>query len=195
MNELNIAFKEWAVVANALLVGKQSILFRKGGIIEKKKTFSVDHQNFLLFPTYFHEKKEDLVSDEWAQLAESKSQKPKEGTLELPGYMQVSDVHYLESLDKLKQFQPFGIWSLDCLKERFNWGEHKGIHLILGRVFKLPEPVSIPMEKSYEGCKSWVELSTGVSLEGGSPVITDEAYEFLREKLNSLYSEDAPIDY
>ena len=68
MNELNIGFKEWAVVTNALLTGKQSILFRKGGIIEKKKTFSVDHQNFLLFPTYFHEKKEDLVSQEWAQM-------------------------------------------------------------------------------------------------------------------------------
>jgi len=195
MNELHAAFKEWDVVVNALLTGKQSILFRKGGIIEKKKTFSVDHKNFLLFPTYFHEKKEDLVVDQLGQLTESKSHKPTEGTLEIPGLMKVSDVHYLESLDKLKQFQPFGIWSLPCLKERFNWGEHKGIHLILGRVYKFPEPVTLPMAKSYAGCKSWVELEKGVPLEGVAPVLTDEAYEVLREKINSLYSADAPIDY
>lgn len=195
MNELSIAFKEWAVVVNALLSGKQTVIFRKGGIIEKKKTFSVDHQNFLLFPTNFHQQKEDLVSSEWENLASLPNQAPKPNTFQIPGYIQISDVHYLDRVEKLKHFQPFGIWSLNCLKERYHWGEHKGIHLIVGRVFKLPEPISIPMQKSYGGCKSWVELEKPVSLEGGAPVLTDEAFEETREKINSLFSADASIDY
>jgi hypothetical protein len=33
----NIALKEWAVVCDELLAGRQVILLRKGGILEQKK--------------------------------------------------------------------------------------------------------------------------------------------------------------
>lgn len=195
MNELNIAFKEWAVVVNALLSGKQTIIFRKGGIVEEKGSFSVDHENFLLFPTYAHQKKEDLVSSEWDHLAQASAEAPNEKEVRIPGYIKVSDVHFLDTLAKVKQFENFGIWSHACLKHRFEWGKHKGIHMIIGRVFHLSEPAVLPMEKDYSGCKSWVELKKNVSLEGSFPALTDDVFEEQRLKINSLFAEDAPIDY
>ncbi len=195
MNELNIAFKEWAVIVNALLSGKQSVIFRKGGIIEDKKTFSVDHENFLLFPTYFHQEKKDIIPSALEDLSTALNEKPEEKKVSIPGYMQVKEVHFLDTLEKLNQFKSFGIWSEDCLTERFNWGEHKGIHLILGRVYQLPEAITLPEKESYGGCKSWIDLEKSVPLEGASPALTDDAFEEIRQNINTILSEDAPRAY
>jgi hypothetical protein len=51
----NIAFKEWAVVVDALGRGEQVLILRKGGIREQRGEFQADHHEFWLFPTRYHE--------------------------------------------------------------------------------------------------------------------------------------------
>src|SRR5688572_33439197 len=48
-------FKEWTLVCDALGKGAQSIIIRKGGIAEGRAGFRFQHEEFLLFPTLFHE--------------------------------------------------------------------------------------------------------------------------------------------
>ena len=55
-----IALKEWAVTVQALAQGRQVLLLRKGGIHEEGKDFRVVHPEFLLYPTYEHQR-EDLL--------------------------------------------------------------------------------------------------------------------------------------
>ncbi len=50
-----MALKEWAAVCQALAVGRQTILLRKGGIAEGPGGFRAEHDAFWLLPTYFHE--------------------------------------------------------------------------------------------------------------------------------------------
>jgi len=52
---MSIGFKEWALVCEALGGGTQSIILRKGGIAEGRDGFRFKHDEFLLFPTLFHE--------------------------------------------------------------------------------------------------------------------------------------------
>src|SRR5262245_48796183 len=47
------ALKEWALVCERLLAGTQAVMLRKGGIDEKG--FWVEADEFLLYPTYFHQ--------------------------------------------------------------------------------------------------------------------------------------------
>ena len=49
------ALKEWAVVCRALEEGRQTVLLRKGGILEFREGFEVKHDRFMLFPTYEHQ--------------------------------------------------------------------------------------------------------------------------------------------
>ena len=51
----SIGFKEWAVVCEALGAGGQSVIIRKGGIVEGREGFQFRHREFFLFPTFFHE--------------------------------------------------------------------------------------------------------------------------------------------
>ena len=60
----NIALKEWAVTIKALDEGIQTILFRKGGIHEEGREFRIEHNRFLLYPTYEHQR-EELLKDKF----------------------------------------------------------------------------------------------------------------------------------
>src|ERR1044071_3740267 len=51
----SVGFKEWALVCEALGRGEQTILLRKGGIAEGRAGFGFRHDEFFLFPTFFHE--------------------------------------------------------------------------------------------------------------------------------------------
>ncbi len=51
----NRAFKEWAVVCDALRKGEMIALLRKGGIREESGKFEVTDKEFFLLPTYEHQ--------------------------------------------------------------------------------------------------------------------------------------------
>ena len=50
------ALKEWAVACEALGRGEQVLLLRKGGISEEGREFRIEHPEFLLFPTFEHQR-------------------------------------------------------------------------------------------------------------------------------------------
>ncbi|MCX7421045.1 MAG: DUF1802 family protein, partial [Planctomycetia bacterium] len=58
-----IAFKEWAVVCAALAQGRQSLILRKGGIHEGCESFRVQHDEFWLYPTAFHQQADDVITE------------------------------------------------------------------------------------------------------------------------------------
>ncbi|MGI0041714.1 MAG: DUF1802 family protein, partial [Nitrosopumilaceae archaeon] len=49
------ALKEWATVVKALENGNQTVLLRKGGILETDSGFNVESKKFLLYPTFEHQ--------------------------------------------------------------------------------------------------------------------------------------------
>src|SRR5947207_851465 len=55
LNENDRAFKEWAVICDALSEGRQIALLRKGGIREEEGLFRVSDPEFFLLSTYEHE--------------------------------------------------------------------------------------------------------------------------------------------
>ena len=63
-DKCQVALKEWAVTVKALAEGQQILLLRKGGIHEESKDFRVIHPEFLLYPTFEHQR-EDLLREEY----------------------------------------------------------------------------------------------------------------------------------
>ena len=45
--------KEWATVVKALEQGKQTVILRKGGILETASGFNIESKKFFLFPTIY----------------------------------------------------------------------------------------------------------------------------------------------
>ncbi len=45
------------------------------------------------------------------------------------------------------------------------------------RTYLLPEPVTVPWQADYGGCKSWIEMAAGIEIEGSQPAIADAVYQ------------------
>ena len=57
------ALKEWATVVKALEQGKQTVILRKGGILETASGFNIESKKFFLFPTWEHQEIKDVIRE------------------------------------------------------------------------------------------------------------------------------------
>lgn len=175
------AFKEWALVCEALGCGRQSIILRKGGIAEGRAGFSFRHSEFLLFPTWFHEQlaKTTLPTDCPVPAC-------PENELILTYGATLEWTAILRDWSVVARLQEHHIWREEVLAERFAYEEEPGLHLAFLRIYRLDPPMIMPMEKRYGGCRSWVDLP--VDECAWVSVLSDEEHLRRAELLRSLIS-------
>ncbi len=176
---MTAAFKEWAVVCEALGTGLQSVIIRKGGIAEGRSGFAFSHDEFFLFPTWFHE-----------QLAKTKlpgdtpvPQAPGE-ELEIRYTATVEWSRLVTDWEIVQRLKDFHIWQDDVIEDRFKYDDVQGVYVAFVRIFRLEPPLRLKNEKKYGGCRSWVEVpDADVTLVS---VLSDEEHEKRRQALAAL---------
>jgi len=173
---VRIAFKEWAVIVDALGRGGQIIILRKGGISEGRTGFRVEHEKFLLFPTLFHQQRES-VSDAAQQRFDGLALTfPPPDRVRLEFGAEVVDWSRLDNLAAARRLDGQHIWRDTVIAERFEWGKEKQIYALAVRVLRLPQPVELAVQPAYGGCKSWIELATDVPFTHARPVLDDVTF-------------------
>jgi hypothetical protein len=181
-DQLRVALKEWAIVCRALEEGRQVLLLRKGGIYESAGEFEVEHRRFLLFPTYLHQKREHLKPEEHPRL-EVRQAEPAQ--VRLGSAAEVTDIVQLRNRTQMDGIAGRHIWTPALVDMRFNYRPENPLYLLLVRVYRLAEAVSIENTPAYAGCKSWVPLEKPVDVCSARPVLDDEAYERARKAILS----------
>src|SRR5438552_1563238 len=180
---VRIAFKEWAIVVDALGRGEQIVILRKGGISEGRGGFKVEHPRFLLFPTLFHQQRESVLPTAQARFDAMAPHFPGKDRVRMDFFCEVVAWQALGSLADARRLRGRHIWRDEVIARRFDWGKEKNIHVLAVRVFGLAQAAELPMLESYAGCKSWIELEKDVPITGAAPVLSDEAFA---EKLNAV---------
>ena len=175
--ESQAALKEWAIVCRALADGRQSLLVRKGGIDELKSGFQMTHRDFWLFPTAVHQKAADLLPAVHAEFEEVQRSCPPTGTIPIQLYATVTDAVQVMDLDRLRPLSPYHILSWDCVAGRFQYRNKPGVHVLILRVYRRPEPILIGNTPHYDGCVSWVDLDEPLPTAGCTPVLSDAQFE------------------
>jgi len=170
------AFKEWAIIVDALMLGRQIIILRKGGLIEGKGGFQVEHPEFLLFPTLFHQQRESVLPEAQARYDEISPQLPGPDVLRLECFARVVAWRRLESFDAAHALRGLHVWRDEVINHRFDWGRDRAIYVMAVRIFRLPNRIELPMQKSYGGCKSWIALTEEIASDGARPVLDDAAF-------------------
>ncbi|MFO0802484.1 MAG: DUF1802 family protein [Gemmataceae bacterium] len=153
-----IAFKEWAVICAALAEGRQSLIFRKGGIAEAGGEFKPEHDRFLLYPTYFHEHRSGIKPELLPLLERCERDKPAAGTLRLTHRAEVSSVEHLTDLAAVLALDAEHGWTEAEVTKRFHYRK-PGLFVFRVAVTPLPEPLLLPERPEYAGCKTWVPLA------------------------------------
>ena len=190
------ALKEWAITVDALARGEQILLLRKGGIHETGKDFRVIHREFLLYPTYEHQKPELLRPEHrpalasllaqprdagqmrsWPRRAWPKSAQPRDaGQITFAHFASVEEALELDDQRQVDALAPHYIWTTDYAQSRLRWKPMLPLSALLLRVFRLQTPVTAPWQPEYGGCTSWVEVLSDIPLGRLEPALSDAEF-------------------
>jgi hypothetical protein len=177
-----VGFKEWALVCEALGRGEQTILLRKGGIAEGREGFGFRHDEFFLFPTFFHE-----------QLVKVRTEDPKipaarPGEIEIRCFAKFEAGKEITNWSQAAALEGLHILAEPVVRERFDY-KGAGLHVALVRVFRLEPSWIFPDKPAYGGCRSWVDLPELPASTSFEPVLSDERHaevaETFRAAINS----------
>lgn len=174
-----LALKEWAVTVDALARGQQILLLRKGGIHETGKDFRVLHREFLLYPTYEHQRAELLKPAEQPALSQLLASPPPVDTITFRHWARAEEILEVEAQERVADLSPHHIWTDEYAQSRLRWKPMLPLSILLLRVYRLAAPVAVPYLKEYGGCTSWVDLMPRIDLGPLEPALTDD--EFARE--------------
>jgi hypothetical protein len=186
------ALKEWLPVVREVGKGTTQILFRRGGVRERR--FELRGGRSLLFPTTFHVnldgrgdqflKNPELHADladldirTWATI-------PCEIAFEITGAWSTMDAGISQALD------PWHCYGPRFIEERLSGASMAVVEV---RAYRLRDPVVLTSDDSFFGCFSWINLDGGVDLgqlEDAVACVEDDVFlqrqEQTREALRRL---------
>ena len=198
-----LALKEWSIICKALEDGNQTILLRKGGILEYKKGFEIRQKSFLLFPTLEHQAVEYLQS-KYLQtydllLRGNKSQDIQNKTNTVLVLARIEAIQEFHDHEMLPELEKYHIWNEKYVNMRMNYNPKKPMNALLLRVYKLPQPISIDVNPEWAGCKSWIDIdiaekygnqfgSVPKMFEQSEPVIKDKEFQRIFENFMEIWN-------
>ena len=182
-----IALKEWAIICKALEDGRQTLLLRKGGILEYRKGFEVKHNEFLLYPTFEHQSMNSIKTEYKEKLNEIVDQNKHIIKNEINGNDKNYGIHntniikllakvedVVEITDKtiLSNLKDYHIWSDEYVMMRMNYNPNKPMSILLLRIYKMKDPLIIDIKDQWSGCKSWIDIEIDTDIQNYSNLET-----------------------
>jgi hypothetical protein len=170
------ALKEWAVVCDALKSGRQSVLVRKGGIIEETRDFQLVEKRFLMYPTYEHQNLDSVQTPYREGFAVTLAEQPKADIVRIDAWAEVTDLFLTHDLDALLALSELYAWSEDYIRMRMAYKPRKPMNVVIVRAHRLPASIDVPVEEHFAGCKSWVPLAEPFTLDGSVAALDDDEH-------------------
>jgi len=189
----SVAFKEWAIVCEALGRGRQSIILRKGGIAEGRGGFRFRHREFFLFPTFFHEQPEKVReagrrggTDSSRCETDIKFPAGSDDKIDINFFAKLELVKTITSWKTAQALEPLHILKREVVRERFEYDKAQGLQVAFVRVFRVVPSWKFPNQKSYGGCRSWVKLPEPPGELCFEPVLDDAKHSRRRNEFTKI---------
>jgi hypothetical protein len=176
------ALKEWDAQIQALKTGQTALVIRKGGIVEARGEFEVEHREFWLYPTFLHQNSGELRSG-FSSLFRPD---PAPGQVSIRAFARVERVWKLDDLAMIRALDTHQCLTAEALERKFHYRNKPWVHALLLRVYKLESAQNITESELQRGCVSWVPLEQAISLEHLEPSMDDSSFTAQRQKLESL---------
>ena len=184
------ALKEWAVLVDAMARGDIIAMVRKGGIREQRAGFSVRHERFVFYPTFFHEKVDELAPRFKNSLDAAHEARPAEGTVRIGHVADVVALWTVTDLEKLRAIDGEHGLAWSAVESRFRYRDNPVVQVVAVRVSALREPVVVPELRRYQGCVSWVALENGVAVRDATPAVDDATLRARVDRIEQVLGAD-----
>jgi hypothetical protein len=171
---LSVALKEWDLVISHLLTGRQAILLRKGGILEAENEFELEHNRFLLWPTYVHQDPRMVRAQFRSQIVAHPTEPSR---VSIRGYADVAKIIEVprdRARARIDSLSDLHLWDEPLIDMRFAYRPERPLYIVVLRAFVLPAPVAIDNTVEYAGCKSWITLNEKIDITASRPALPEE---------------------
>jgi hypothetical protein len=186
------ALKEWAAIVHALLEGEQIIDIRKGGLHEDGRHFDVATRRCWLSPTAEHQRA-DLLKPAYAHWVDLADASPVGQPVTLHGWADIVDVATISEPEHLDALDSKIVWARDYVESRFKWKRRDPLWVLVLRVHRLVDPITVAWDDAYGGCTSWVAYAGLPDDPGTLPsdvVLSDVAFEAKRKGIRDALPAD-----
>jgi hypothetical protein len=134
-------------------------------------------------PTYEHQNGA-LLQPEWLSALDAIQSVPRPSNeVILSAYAVVDTITVARDEAQVNAHAREHIWNPTYVQMRFDFNPYDPLYLVLLRVYRLPESITIPMLPDYAGCKSWVTLSQSYPTPTAFPVLSDAVFAERRAAL------------
>jgi hypothetical protein len=170
------AFKEWSIIVEALGAGEQILILRKGGIAEGPGGFQPRTARFWLFPTRFHQQQEKTKPAAAIRNRVFSEADHSGAPVTLRYFAELVHSVFLTDWGAISRLDPCHFWTEPAVRERFEWRQPAGVHVLIVRVYKIDTPIPLSPTPEMGGCKSWIEVPCAFDAQRFSPVVPDDAF-------------------
>lgn len=186
------ALKEWAVAVSALEKAETIVLLRKGGIRESGGNFEVKYRRVLLYSTYEHQKP-DLLKSDYAGQVEPVASGWHPETVRIGSWAEITDILAIAEAAEIERLLAYHIWNEQFVSDRLKWKPRRPVYVLLLRTYNLYQPFTIPYDRAYGGCQSWIDLEEEISLADSIPVLEENEYRDRVEAIRQAILDQSTI--
>ena len=155
------ALKEWASIVEAMLDGAQTVILRKGGILDAPSGLGVSAGDmFALYPTYEHQGAEHVKDRGRPYLDRAQAARSGQGAgatiVRACARVEAeSDVYSDAAIGALAGMH---VWSDAYIDARRRWRPGIPVKAAYIRVYRLHKELLVPDRPEYGGCRSWIDV-------------------------------------
>ncbi len=140
----------------------------------------MDHDRFLLFPTYEHQAEEALRPPHGRELP-GKEPRPE---VMISTWAEVTDVLRVTDEAALRRLEPHHIFTTGYALRRYLWGGGtKPLLAVIVRCFAVRPPVAARVRRAYDGCTSWLTLQDAVEVRESVPCVSEDLFQRRRASI------------
>jgi len=92
-------------------------------------------------------------------------------------WARAEEVLEISEQKKVDNLEPHHIWTTAYAQSKLHWKPMLPMSVLLLRIYKLEQPVTVPYLPEYGGCTSWVEVLSDVNLGRMEPVLNDAEFQ------------------
>ena len=131
----------------------------------------------MFYPTYLHQK-EDLLQPAHQPALRKVLERPRDdGHIIFSHWAKAEEVLEISEQEQVDDLAPHYIWTAAYAQSKLHWKPMLPLSVLLLRVYKLEQPVTVPYLPEYGGCTSWVEVLSDVDLGKLEPVLNDAEFQ------------------
>ena len=135
------------------------------------------HREFLFYPTYLHQK-EDLLQPAYQPALRKLLEQPQDNDrITFSYWARAEELLEISEQGKVDNLEPHHIWTTAYAQSKLHWKPMLPLSVLLLRIYKLEQPVTVPYLPEYGGCTSWVEVLSDVNLGRMEPVLNDAEFQ------------------